>query len=389
MSEAKTYLRVDSSDEDTVPSRHELGNVLITGVTGFLGTHILSEYLRTSSGKAYCLIRGTSKDDCAVRLNKLFNYYFGDSCIGNERVEIVCGDITKPIICDADIDMVFHAAASVKHYGSYEYFHSVNVEGTKNIIAFAKEKRARLLHISTLSISGNSFDNFEPSISSNRYFSEKNIFIGQNLNNVYARSKFEAERAVFDSMLDGLEANICRMGNISNRRSDSKFQINYQSNATLKRLKAMIELGLIPDNLKEIKLDFSPVDDSAKAIISIAKCFNDEYTVFHINNCNEVSLENFVAILGNLGIDIAAVPEKEFFDSLHESSKDENKEYLLESFINDMDESEHLNYQSNIIIDSKFSNGYLNAIGFKWSEIDYDYIKKWLGYFVKIGYINV
>ena len=110
----------------------------------------------------------------------------------------MCGDIEEQFALDAQIDMVIHSAASVKHYGSYNYFYGINVVGTKNMLTFAKEKNARFLYISTISVSGNTFaDSFDVYVSEEeKHFYESSLFIGQDLRNVYARSKFEAERAV-------------------------------------------------------------------------------------------------------------------------------------------------------------------------------------------------
>lgn len=74
------------------------------------------------------------------------------------------------------------------------------------------------------------------------HFYESDLYIGQPLDNVYAHSKFEAERIVLEAMTDGLKANIMRMGNLTNR-SDGVFQKNYLSNAFLKRVKAVIDLA--------------------------------------------------------------------------------------------------------------------------------------------------
>ena len=133
------------------------------------------------------------------------------------------------------IGTVINAAASVKHYGSYQYFYETNVETVKRLIEFCKVAEARLVHTSTLSVSGNSFgDEFNGYISeTEEHFFESSLYIGQPLDNVYARSKFEAEKIVLDAMGRGLEANIMRMGNLSNRLNDGLFQKNHESNAAL------------------------------------------------------------------------------------------------------------------------------------------------------------
>ncbi len=208
-----------------VPKETRIGNVLLTGATGFLGAHILNELLNEECGNVYCLVRGENESESCNRLNSVLRHYFGNKYDGCPKLKVVCGDIEEQFALDAQIDMVIHSAASVKHYGSYKYFYGINVVGTKNMLTFAKEKNARFLYISTISVSGNTFaDSFDVYVSEEeKHFYESSLFIGQDLRNVYARSKFEAERAVLDAMKEGLRANICRMGNLTNRASDGVF----------------------------------------------------------------------------------------------------------------------------------------------------------------------
>ena len=46
-----------------------------------------------------------------------------------------------------DIQTVIHTAASVKHYGSYDNFHKINVMGTKHVTDYAKRIHAKMIHI--------------------------------------------------------------------------------------------------------------------------------------------------------------------------------------------------------------------------------------------------
>ncbi len=374
-----------------VPEKKPVGNVLITGVTGFLGIHILDEYLKTETGIAYCLVRGEHQEACEKRFAELLHYYFGNTYDGCDRIKVVCGDITQPISCDGKIDMVIHSAASVKHYGSYQYFHNINVEGTKNAIAFAKEKGAKFLHISTLSVSGNTFvDAYGSYVSEDeKYFAESSLFIHQDLSNVYARSKFQAERAVLDAMLDGLEASICRMGNLTNRASDGKFQPNYESNAFLSRAKAVLEFGNLPDYLMPLYTEFSPIDESAQAVMKVAQHFNRNYTVFHINSHKPLYMDKFVELANEMGIPMQVIPGKTFAEALREIAKNSETAYIFEAFINDMDEQEKLVYDTNIRIENEFTVQYLNALGFDWSQIDYEYVQKWVQYFRNLHVLNV
>ena len=91
-------------------------------------------------------------------------------------------------------------------------------------------------------------------------FAENNLYMGQDLENIYIHSKFEAERIILQQVANGLQAQILRLGNMTNCFSDGKFQINPENNAFIGRLKTFIELGTIPENFLTMPLEFTPVD---------------------------------------------------------------------------------------------------------------------------------
>ena len=62
----------------------------------------------------------------------------------------------------------------------------------------------------------------------------------------------------------------------------------------------------------------------------------------------------------------------------------ENK-YVFEAFINDMDTNNRLAF-SNLHIDTDFTVQYLKSLGFEWSKIDLEYLKKYMEYFKELGY---
>lgn len=357
-------------------SEHTLGNILLTGATGFLGSHILHRLLKENTGKIYCLVR-----EDVTRLKDILTYYFGSEDAENECIQPVIGSLESLEFLDIPkVDMVIHAAASVKHYGSYQHFYEVNVEGTKNAINFAKRKHAIFLQISTLSVSG-----MEESTNKIVDFDERNLYIGQKLDNVYVRSKFEAERFVLDAALDGLSAGIIRVGNLTNRITDGMFQKNHESNAFLKRVKAFLELGCFPDYLKDAGMEFSPVDETAEAILTIAKHFDGSRTVFHGNNPKMIPLRSIIQWLSKMGIHMEEVPGKLFLARL----KEPEQHAAYETLSNDLDSEEKLAYRGNIRVYSSITSDYLKACGFEWSDITPEYLQKYIDYFKKIHYLEV
>lgn len=270
------------------------------------------------------------------------------------------GDIEQENLAEqlpADVQTVIHTAASVKHYGSYEYFHRVNVEGTRHVIDYAKSVGAKMIHISTLSVSGNSLaDNFNVYRSEEeKHFFETSFYIGQPLDNVYIHSKFEVEMAVYDAMLSGLDATVIRVGNLTNRASDFKFQPNFTENAFLTRVKAVLEFGLFPDYLMPLYAEFSPIDLTAEGIVKIAQ-YAKKQCMFHLNSNRPIYFDRFLEVVHDLGISMKVVDGATFNQALQQTIKSTGTEYIFEAFQNDMDEQGRLVYDSNICIRNEFTD---------------------------------
>ena len=383
-------LAVNVIDETFVPARKNLGNVFLTGATGFLGSHILDQLMKEDSGKIYCLVRG-GKD----RLMSTLKYYFGDIYTTeiSKRIFAIDGDITNETLTEMlpdDIQTVIHSAASVKHYGAYDYFHGINVQGTKNVIACARKAGAKMIHVSTLSVSGNSLvDIFDLSLAAEDIdFAETSLYIDQPLDNVYIHSKFEAELAVLDAALEGLDTKIVRVGNLTNRTSDFKFQPNYQSNSFLNRMKAALELGCLPDYLIPLYAEFSPIDQTAEGIVKIAQ-YADRQTVFHLNSNKNLYFDRMIELVNQFGISMKPIDGSIFNATLQQLSGDEKRGYIYEAFQNDLDEHGKLVYDSNIHILNAFTVWFMRKLGFEWIDIDCDYVKGYVEYFRKIGYLEV
>lgn len=347
-----------------------------------------------------CLIRGQDQADSEKRLKDLLRFYFGDTYLHllGGRIHVLCGDLQKDNfgLCEQDYqklldkaDTVVNAAATVKHYGSYRYFREVNVESVERLIRFCRQGRAKLIHISTLSVSGNGFDTFDGYVSpEEKRFYEDSLYIGQPLDNVYARSKFEAEKLLLEAVAGGLHGCIMRMGNLTNRASDGVFQINHETNAAVQRIKGMLELGVVPDYLidEDMYVEFTPIDEAVRAIMLLVRRFDPERTVFHINSTKVVYLDKLMELFTALGYPIRAVSGGQFVEMLRETAKQNGMEHIFETFINDLDQDDRLNYDSNIHIENRFTEEYLRRLGFTWREIGLEYLQKYTAYFEKIGY---
>lgn len=376
-----------------------LGNVLLTGANGFIGVHVLNELLETTNSKIYCFVRGKNVEHSISRLNESFMFYFGKSVYPyiNDRVFVYNGQIIYDNFklsneqlseIASNIKTVIHTAAIVKHYGDFEQFKTANIDGTRRIVNFAYDNRKRLIHISSLSVSGNYLvkqDNKEIE------FSENNFYIGQHYtSNVYVNSKFDAEKIVYEYMQKGLIAEILRIGILAGRYSDGVFQKNINENAFYSRIKSLVELKKVSTSMLNQNIEFTPVDSCAKAIVLLAKCQVAENKVYHLYNHNLASIKDTIKVLNDFNFNISVINNKDFEKYLLNLSADTNNKNIFKGIINDIsfnNSNLDLNYDFTVNITSKYTQDLLQKLGFKWPKVDNTYLKKLIQYMKKIKFI--
>lgn len=374
-------------------------NILLTGGTGFLGAHIIDSYMKNTNSKIYCLVRSKSNESPEQRLKEKLNFFFGkkyDSFIGN-RIIIVEGDITNKYLINKidldviqNIDVVLNSAAEVKHFGEEKLFTRINIEGTKNIIEFCKKYNKKLVHISTLSVSGNVSEggNEEQDISTLTYFREDNLYIGQKITNLYVKSKFLAEKHILDAIIDyNLNAKIIRVGNLTGRFSDGKFQPNVEENAFSNRIRSMLYLKSIPENIEKLYAEFTPIDICAYMVQKITN-LETKQNIYHLFNDNHVPVYDMIHILNDLGFVVKIITTSKFADKIKDLSKIDYSSVAIKGIIADLNKNTELNYISNIIVKAEKTNNIMQKLGLKWPNITAEYINKYINYLCSIGYIN-
>ena len=383
--------------------KYNVKDVLLIGGTGYLGIHILYEYLKYENGKIYCLVRRKNNEEPLIRLQQKIAFYFGNDYYekNKDRIQVVEGDIVEENLAinskdykmlKNNITTVINAGALVKHFGISKLFNDINVKGTENVVEFCKKENKRLIHISTISVSGNgekeeTVEETKENINSKKIFKESDLYIGQNISGIYTITKFEAEKIVLKAIKSGLNAQILRMGNITNRYSDGVFQQNVEENAFAKRLKSFIELGMFPKYLLDHAIELGPVDLCAEAVIKILE-YDSNCNVLHIYNSKLLPIKLLVNTMKELGINIEAVDDETMSRKLKEILNDNFKKEILSGIIHDIDSKKRLIYTSNIRVSYDFSEKYLEKIGFSWKNIDREYILKYMNYFKGIGFIE-
>ncbi|HWQ75836.1 MAG TPA: amino acid adenylation domain-containing protein [Syntrophomonas sp.] len=404
---AKVKWNGNIKDIAAVPCRHDpphlrliskktkLGNVLLTGATGYLGSHLLRDLLTMTNAQIYCLIRGNSREEAERRLKTILDFYFPGKINSAmlKRLNVYPGDIAQPgwgldssqlAELGRKINTVIHSAAIVKHYGGYEEFEKVNVNGTRSIVEFCRQGNKALHYISTTSVSGYYLvDNPGQTM-----FTENDFYIGQHYyENVYVRSKFEAEDFILHHMNKGLNAAIYRIGVLAGRYSDGKFQANIKDNALYNRLRSIIQLGFAPEEYQTLDIELSPVDYCSRAIVLLAGIEESNCHIFHVFNHKTIRLADLAAACQQCGYPITNLNRNDYVNKIKEIQADPDRRDLLTGIINDFSINHSPGLQNFPVIDSGITVEYLRQLGFEWPEISDAYIRRLIHYMESSGFV--
>ena len=144
-------------------------NLLVTGATGELGSHLLEELVKDGHR-----VTGLVHRRPPLRLD----------------VAWLEGDVTQPGFGITGklpaLDALVHCAGQVRFRESHS-LHLTNVYGVANAIQLALERRIPLFHVSTAYVAG------DPQLGT---LAATDLMRGQRLRNAYERSKYDAEVSV-------------------------------------------------------------------------------------------------------------------------------------------------------------------------------------------------
>ena len=371
--------------------RQPVGDVLLTGATGYLGIHILHELLTNYDCHILCPLRNKPGFEPMLRLKTLHYYYFGKTEVFDyfeERVEAIAAEITEPDALKG-IDKrgltVINCVANVKHFSSGNDIEMVNIESVRHLISFCLRTGSRLIHISTNSIAGVSIDNVPgPEVR----LTEQNLYIGQNIDaNKYVYSKFKAEELVLDAIAHhGLNAKIMRVGNLSARQKDGEFQINFNTNNFLAMLRAYVIIGMVPYEALDQRFEFSPVDEVAHAIMMLAQTPKD-CTVFHPYNTHRQFMSDILTGFAEAGITLKRVEPEEFQRTLESVMENPDLVTLLRPLIAyDMGTGHKTRWIESA---NDYTTQVLYRLGFQWPPTAADYVHRFVDTIIGFDYFTV
>ena len=177
--------------------------VFLTGATGFLGMEVMARLLERGDRDVLALVRAADQTSAQERLDGVLAKLWRDPSPYRGHARAVVGELTQPGLGMSSRDRaavaeeagaVMHCAASISFDLPLEEARQINVEGTREVIGFAREAKAlgrldRFVHVSTAYVAGITRGTFR----------ERQLDAGQEFRNTYEQTKWEAEHVVADA----------------------------------------------------------------------------------------------------------------------------------------------------------------------------------------------
>ena len=257
---------------------------LLTGATGFLGAHLLSSLLRSTTLQAICLGR-RGREPALQRIEQNLRAFglWSDRFPG--RIQVIDADLAQPRLGLApasfetlarNVDTIFHCAASVNWIQPYSALRASNVLPLRELLRLACRTKAKPFHfVSTLGVGYSAAGPREIDEGSDAFCDIDGVPLA------YAQSKLVAEALVRAAGDRGLPTTIFRPSFIS---GNSVSGISNVSDFISALIKGCIQMGAAPD--LDWGLDAIPVDFTADAVMRLTTGSNAESgcRVFHLAN---------------------------------------------------------------------------------------------------------
>jgi thioester reductase-like protein len=258
-----------------------------TGAGGFIGRHILAHYLAKEECDVYLLENG--------RFQERLEAYLDEQVRAPEqrkRLKVFAGDISKPDLglqaplrdeLKQRVTHVIHLAALYNLSAPRDISMRINVDGTRHLLDLIEQfpSLQRLAYASTTAVSGKHIGTFR----------EDDLDLGQDFENNYDETKFQAEKLVRERR-ERIPTVILRPTTV----------VGHSRTGAIEKIDGpYYVLGMIARNMhyavpntKRNKFHFAPVDFIADAFYQL---FEDEDSVgkaFHLVDPDPVTYLEFL-----------------------------------------------------------------------------------------------
>ncbi|MCK8673824.1 non-ribosomal peptide synthase/polyketide synthase [Rhodococcus sp. HM1] len=313
-------LAADITADGAQPPRVEPEVVLLTGATGFLGSHLVRELLDRTDAEVWCLVRAESPEHGHARIVESMRRFGSWRDTGADRIVAVPGDLGQDRLgLDEDrfaelaerVDAIVHNGARVNHIETYSRLHRPNVLATEELLRLAATVRLKPLHF----VSTGSVLTDEAALAEGRPYvaGEDDLLEAERVGGSgYVQSKWVGEAVVRLAGERGVPVSIYRPGLIT---GDVETGACGSDDAFWNMVRAIVALQQIPD-IATGTVPMVPVNYVARALVQLAV---DPVTwggTYHLVSQRRVPMSELETQLRAHGFDLRTVTVPEFGEAL-------------------------------------------------------------------------
>ncbi len=291
--------------------------MLLTGATGFLGAHLLSELTAATGARVHCLVRAPDEVAALARIREAAARYELPAPLA-ERVVPLPGDLAQPGLGLPDaafrdlartVDIIYHVGAQVNFIYPYQGLRAANVAGIREVIRLAGLERGIPVHYvsSTAVLAG-------LGVAGTRAVTEQTPLAHPELLRMgYVETKYVAEELLRAAGAAGLPVAVYRPLDIVGSLRTGVWSTSTEMAALIRFI---TDTGLAPDI--DLPLDFVAADTCAAAIRHVSVAEGATGRTYHLASPASAPLATLVAKLRERGYRIEAV---EFGDWVRELAR--------------------------------------------------------------------
>ncbi|MFJ2651636.1 type I polyketide synthase, partial [Streptomyces sp. NPDC087420] len=296
----------------TTPPRH----ILLTGATGFLGTFLLRDLMRTTTAHIHCLIRGTDTTTALQRLKTSLQWYQAWDDIDPTRLTIHPGDLAQPLLGLTEntfntlartLDVIHHAGATVHWLHPYTTLKPANVGGTQEILRLATRHHTIPVHyVSTVGVFNG------PRTPGTPLKTTDPTGPPQHLPSGYLKTKWVAEQILNIARQRGIPVTTYRVDVISGDQKNGACQTR---DFVWLTLKGILQTQTAPTPTQG-RFHLLPADYVSAAILALSNNPHTTNHTYHLHNPHPLTLTDCINHLRTLGYPLHNTTPQQFTQTI-------------------------------------------------------------------------
>ncbi|MFD0531126.1 SDR family oxidoreductase [Kitasatospora arboriphila] len=309
--EAELGVPVHRAPEHSAPRWHQPTDILLTGATGFCGTHLLRALLETTDARVHCLVRAPDPDHGLERLRAAHQRYLLRD-LHSDRVVPVVGDLAEPLLglgrlrfeqLAGTVDLIHHLGGQVNFLYPYHQLRAANVarhprdhparralpgDPRALPVQHGRPRRVRVAGIRQVT-------------------EESPLAHADRLSVGYVESKWVAEALLHHAAAAGLPVTVHRVNDVTGDLRHGVINPGTELSAIIRYL---WDSGTSPD--VDLPLDFVPADVFTRALAVVSTREPAEGRVLHLTNPAPASLGDLTERIRSRGRPVEHLPYREW-----------------------------------------------------------------------------